>query len=262
MIDCGTPRQLLLPRASEITPRSPRWIWADRVPEGHVSVLAGPTGLGKSSLACLLAAQMTRGTLPGDLEGRSLEVAIASAEDDASTTGTPGRGAEMKGLRIPGAPIAAKVVGGPIGAAERTRSAAACSVRPGEPRRTRPGRDPLGYRRNGSPVWNTEVVSRSLSPFSITAGGRPQTFPSPCQPRSRSLTDRGGLSIWRKSNCVVGDADAGRRNRTRRHVGVQLRTRPRPGRDSVRVRPSVRLGRVRCAGPRCNTLASGQRPGR
>ena len=99
-----TTRRLLLPKASEVTPRSPRWVWADRLPQGHASVLAGPTGIGKSTLACGLAAQATRGTLPGDLEGTPVEVALISAEDDESTTIVPrlaAARADLDRVRLP-----------------------------------------------------------------------------------------------------------------------------------------------------------------
>jgi hypothetical protein len=43
-------RRLVLTPASKITPRPVRWGWADRLPAGHVSLIAGREGIGKSLL--------------------------------------------------------------------------------------------------------------------------------------------------------------------------------------------------------------------
>ena len=56
---------------------------------GTLSLLAGREGLGKSSLVAWLIAQMTRGTLPGDLYGRPRAVIIAATEDSWEHTLVP-----------------------------------------------------------------------------------------------------------------------------------------------------------------------------
>lgn len=55
--------------ASEIIVEPVRWAWDQRIPLGHMTVLGGRPGLGKTTLAVELAAQATRGTLDGDLDG-------------------------------------------------------------------------------------------------------------------------------------------------------------------------------------------------
>ena len=45
------PRELLLTPASAIAPRPVRWLWADRLPLGALTVAAGREGTGKSQFA-------------------------------------------------------------------------------------------------------------------------------------------------------------------------------------------------------------------
>lgn len=85
-MDAPEPSQslLIVRRASQITPARTEWLWEQRVPLGALTALAGKQGTGKSTLACALAAQVTRGDLPGDLAGPSS--AILLNYEDASTT--------------------------------------------------------------------------------------------------------------------------------------------------------------------------------
>ncbi len=57
------------------------WLWKPWLPLGAVSLLAGQPGQGKTTLALQLAAQVTRGTLPGALGGAPANVVIVSVED-------------------------------------------------------------------------------------------------------------------------------------------------------------------------------------
>lgn len=75
--------------ASDVTPRNPTFVWDGRIPLGAVTLLAGLEGLGKSTLTTLLAAQLTHGTLEGDLLGKPGVVLFASHEDSLEETAVP-----------------------------------------------------------------------------------------------------------------------------------------------------------------------------
>lgn len=66
-----------------------RWLWRDRIPLGTVAVFAGRGGEGKSTYALHLAAQLTRGTLAGDLAGEPSPVLIVNLEDDKARVMRP-----------------------------------------------------------------------------------------------------------------------------------------------------------------------------
>ena len=51
-------------RLREIKPRKVAWLWENIVARGFISIFAGRTGMGKSFVACDLAARMTRGEAP------------------------------------------------------------------------------------------------------------------------------------------------------------------------------------------------------
>lgn len=82
-------RAIRLRPAADVRPESPRWLWEQRIPLGSPSLIAGREGLGKSTLGCELTARVTRGELPGDLEGEPAHVIYASAEDAPHTTIVP-----------------------------------------------------------------------------------------------------------------------------------------------------------------------------
>jgi len=75
------PDQIVLVTAASVKPELVRWADAQRIPLGMLSLLVGQGGLGKSLLVDRLAAGWSRGTVPGDLYGTPVDVAIASAED-------------------------------------------------------------------------------------------------------------------------------------------------------------------------------------
>ncbi|MFB8242025.1 AAA family ATPase [Kitasatospora purpeofusca] len=95
-----TSRRLVLTPASRIRVRPVRWLWdttpTDAPPTSHgripmysLAIAAGGPGLGKSQWACWLAAQITRGTLPGALFGKPRGVIYAATEDSWTYTIAP-----------------------------------------------------------------------------------------------------------------------------------------------------------------------------
>jgi len=74
-------RHVELTPASAIKPRLVTWLWDGRVAVGTLALLAGRESVGKSTLAYWLAAQVTRGTLPGELFGQPKAVLICATED-------------------------------------------------------------------------------------------------------------------------------------------------------------------------------------
>jgi len=63
--------------------------WRPYIPLGTISLLAGEPGLGKSQLQAWIAAQVTQGTLEGDLYGKPASVFLVSAEDSTERTIVP-----------------------------------------------------------------------------------------------------------------------------------------------------------------------------
>ena len=89
--------------AIEVEPENPRWCWQEWAPLGGVTVLAGPPGLGKSTLTLHLAARLSRGTLDGDLLGVPSEVLLISLEDHSATVVRPrlqAAGADLEAVRL------------------------------------------------------------------------------------------------------------------------------------------------------------------
>lgn len=79
--------------ASEIKPKPVVWAWkegdAGRIPAGSLSIAAGREGTGKSSWGIWMAAQITRGLLPGSFYGKPKRVFYVSVEDSWSYTLVP-----------------------------------------------------------------------------------------------------------------------------------------------------------------------------
>lgn len=82
-------RRLVLTLASSIRPERQRWLWTDRIPLDALCLLAGREGLGKSTIATDLAAQVTRGDVEGELHGQPRDVLIVATEDNRATTIVP-----------------------------------------------------------------------------------------------------------------------------------------------------------------------------
>jgi hypothetical protein len=72
--------RIVLTSAESIRPQPVRWLDADRVPSGAVTLVAGEPGLGKSTWTCDLAARASRGKLAGDV-AHPIRVVMATAED-------------------------------------------------------------------------------------------------------------------------------------------------------------------------------------
>lgn len=82
-------RRVSLTPASQITIRAVRWLWKDRIPSGCLTLLAGREGIGKSTVAYQLAADLTRGKLLGAAEGEPRNVIVAATEDSWGHTIVP-----------------------------------------------------------------------------------------------------------------------------------------------------------------------------
>lgn len=98
--DTTPTRRLVLTPASQIRIRPVRWLWDTtppgeaptshgRLPLNSLSIAAGGPGLGKSQFAAWMAAQVTNGTLPGELYGTPRSVIYAATEDSWSMTIAP-----------------------------------------------------------------------------------------------------------------------------------------------------------------------------
>jgi len=82
-------RRVVATSAATISPRRVFWLWHHRIALGTLALIAGPEGLGKSTVAYWLAAQVTRGTLPGEFSGQPRGVLIAASEDSWPITIVP-----------------------------------------------------------------------------------------------------------------------------------------------------------------------------
>jgi len=79
--------------ADTIEPEPVVWAWEPndegRIPAGSLSMAAGREGTGKSSFGMWLAAQITKGTLPGSFHGKPRQVFYVSVEDSWKHTIVP-----------------------------------------------------------------------------------------------------------------------------------------------------------------------------
>jgi hypothetical protein len=82
-------RALVLTPASSIKLRKVKWCWHERLALGTLGLLAGPEGLGKSTLAYTIAAAVTRGDLPGEHHGTPRAVLVCATEDSWGHTIAP-----------------------------------------------------------------------------------------------------------------------------------------------------------------------------
>jgi Bifunctional DNA primase/polymerase, N-terminal/AAA domain len=79
-------RRIKLTPASQIRLRRVRWLWNGRLPLGHLVLIAGPEGLGKSTVALQIAADVTRGRLDGEFAGEPRAVLVVATEDSWGET--------------------------------------------------------------------------------------------------------------------------------------------------------------------------------
>jgi hypothetical protein len=87
--DDGPHRQLTLTPASSIRVRPIHWLWHQRIAVGTLALLGGREGLGKSTVAYGLVADVTRGRLAGAHHGQPRGVIIAATEDSWEHTIVP-----------------------------------------------------------------------------------------------------------------------------------------------------------------------------
>jgi hypothetical protein len=83
----GRRQVLLTPAPTKVRPV--RWLWHERLPLGALTLLAGREGIGKSTAAYTLIAQVTRGTLPGRYFGQPKAVVVCATEDSWEHTISP-----------------------------------------------------------------------------------------------------------------------------------------------------------------------------
>lgn len=72
-----------------MTLRRIRYLWADRVPLGCLTLMPGEEGIGKTLIASDVIAQITRGRLPGELYGTPRDVVILAVEDNIDEVVVP-----------------------------------------------------------------------------------------------------------------------------------------------------------------------------
>ncbi|HSX21982.1 MAG TPA: AAA family ATPase [Gaiellaceae bacterium] len=65
------------------------WAWEDRLLLGYLNLLVGDEGVGKGTFLAWLIARLTRGELPGDLQGESVRVLIVGDEDGFDNVTVP-----------------------------------------------------------------------------------------------------------------------------------------------------------------------------
>jgi hypothetical protein len=75
--------------ASSIKVRPVRWLWEGRLALGTLALLGGREGIGKTTLAYTVAADVTRGNLPGVYAGQPKAVIVAATEDAWAETIVP-----------------------------------------------------------------------------------------------------------------------------------------------------------------------------
>ena len=85
--DGSQPSSVLIP-FSEIEPVAIKWAWRDRIALGKITGLAGRPKIGKGLLYSRVIADLTRGQLPGDLDGPR-DAILLTTEDDPGDTLTP-----------------------------------------------------------------------------------------------------------------------------------------------------------------------------
>ena len=88
-VDDSLDRRVVVTWASEYEMRNVEWLWENRIPLGMISGLYGVEGMGKSMETVRIAAGVTRGGLPGALEGQPRRVLIATTEDGWRETVAP-----------------------------------------------------------------------------------------------------------------------------------------------------------------------------
>lgn len=83
------PRAVRLTPAADIHIRPVHWLWHQRLALGTLALLGGREGIGKSTLAYQIAADITQGKLPGIHDGQPKSVIVAATEDSWEHTIVP-----------------------------------------------------------------------------------------------------------------------------------------------------------------------------
>lgn len=91
---------VLLTPASNRKMKGTKWLMKGRIPAGMVTLLAGREGIGKSTLALDIAAQVTRGDADGRYRGKPRAVIICATEDSWEHTIQPRLVASKADLRL------------------------------------------------------------------------------------------------------------------------------------------------------------------
>ncbi|USI88766.1 AAA family ATPase [Rhodococcus pyridinivorans] len=98
-LDGKAGRRLKVTRGSDVKMQRVRWVMEDWIPAGSLTLLAGREGLGKSTIAAQICAQVTRGQLEGELHGTPRNVLYVHSEDSREFTVAPrlkAAGADME----------------------------------------------------------------------------------------------------------------------------------------------------------------------
>ncbi|WP_158266700.1 AAA family ATPase [Alsobacter soli] len=99
-----TPGDLILVSLSEVKEEAIEWFWEGRIPIGHVTVISGDPGLGKSQLTAMLAAAATAGVeLPGGSDLPVGSAILLNCEDGVTDTIKPriaAAGADIRRVHV------------------------------------------------------------------------------------------------------------------------------------------------------------------
>jgi hypothetical protein len=85
----GGRRRVTLTSAADVKVRPVRWLWHHRIALGTLALLVGKEGVGKSTFAYQLVADITRGRLAGAFYGTPRTVVISATEDSREHTIVP-----------------------------------------------------------------------------------------------------------------------------------------------------------------------------
>ncbi|MGI8903178.1 MAG: AAA family ATPase [Solirubrobacteraceae bacterium] len=86
---CSVEHGLTVRTAGLDRAQPPRWAWEQRIVRGYLNLLLGNEGIGKSTAIAWMLARLTRGELPGDLQGHPVTVAVLGDEDSFDDVWTP-----------------------------------------------------------------------------------------------------------------------------------------------------------------------------
>lgn len=92
-------RRIVAVRGDQGHVKLTRWLWAERMPAGRLSLIAGKGSVSKSTFFTWMAAQITNGKLPGEYYGTPRDIGFIANEDDIDETVRPrmmAHGADMK----------------------------------------------------------------------------------------------------------------------------------------------------------------------